>query len=196
MVKLKRSQALEVRLAAAWSPYVEGALNGGGSDGSETTCLHDTSDVVCHSSRVNRTATSFEYARFRTNTEPQSIGGRDEGRLSVSRWTFAYRGGFSRGTTEDFWVLTSNDRLLDTVGNGIVFLSLFGFDESYSVSVSVSSARALLTLAGFPDLLKRRTLCKASFSAKWTFFTIVPPGVVGSDCTRECIRRPGTCGED
>jgi hypothetical protein len=88
-VKLKRSQVFAVRLEAAWSPYVVGALKGGGREGNDTTCLQATSDVVCQSSRVKRTATSLANATLRTSTDPHSIGGRIVGRLSVSRCTLA-----------------------------------------------------------------------------------------------------------
>ena len=57
-----------------------------------------TSLVVCQSSRVNRTATTFSNAKFRTKIVPRSVGGRVFGRVSVSKKTFAYGDGFSLGT--------------------------------------------------------------------------------------------------
>ena len=66
----------------------------------------------------------------------------------------------------------------------------------WALGTSWATWLSLLTLAGLPELLKRQTLCKLSFSVKCMFFTIVPPGVVGSDCMQECIQRPGTHTED
>jgi len=42
-----------------------------GRQGNETTYLANTSQVVSHSSKVNLTATTFLYARFRTRSVPE-----------------------------------------------------------------------------------------------------------------------------
>jgi hypothetical protein len=50
---------------------MEDATEKVGGPGSDTTYLANTSDVVSHSSKVNRTATTFSYARFRTRSVPE-----------------------------------------------------------------------------------------------------------------------------
>ena len=59
--------------------------NGGGRPGKLTTCLHDTSLVVCQSSNVKRTTTPFSKWMLRTSTVPRSVGGRVRGSVTVSR---------------------------------------------------------------------------------------------------------------
>jgi len=55
----------------------------GEDEGSETTYLANTSEVVSHSSKVNRTATTFSYARFRTRSVPERfIVSEENSRLS------------------------------------------------------------------------------------------------------------------
>lgn len=81
--------------------------NGGGREGSETTCLHITSEVVCQSSNVKRTATSLVNAILRTRIDPRNIGGRDLEINAVSKCTFTYRGGSGLGTGDDLMVSSS-----------------------------------------------------------------------------------------
>ena len=113
-----------------------------------------------------------------------------------------YRGRFVEGTDEHLmkssWKAGSDSLLLGPkIGKG-KFVGSFGtLDESYSVSVSVSSAACCFeTLTGFPDALKTRTVLSDSSPAKCTFFTGPPAGVAGSDWARWCKRRPGTWGEE
>lgn len=59
-----------------------------------------TSDVVVHSSRVNRTPTLFSNTILRTMIVPRRTGGRAGGRTTDSRCTFAYGEGLEAGMVE------------------------------------------------------------------------------------------------
>ena len=101
-----------------------------------------------------------------------------------------YRGRFVEGTDEHLmessWKAGS-DLLLrgPMIGKGKLVGSFGTLDESYSVSVSVSSAACRLDpLTGFPDTLKTRTVLSDSSPAKCTFFTDPPADITGSDWAR------------
>ena len=87
------------------------------------------------------------------------------------------------------WKAGSDSLLLrPMIGKGKLVGSFGTLDESYSVSVSVSSTACRLdALTGFLDVLKRCTVLSDSSPAKCTFFTDSP---AGSDWARCCKRTP------
>ena len=97
---------------------------------------------------------------------------------------------FVEGTDEHLmkssWKAGSDSLLLGPmIGKGKLVGSFGTLDESYSVSVSVSSAACRLDpLTGFPDALKTHTVLSDSLPAMCTFFTDPPAGVAGSDWAR------------
>ena len=182
------------------SPIVRGRGNGGGRPGKLTTCLHITSLVVCQSSKVNRTATTFSNAMFRTKTVPLSVGGRVLGSASVSRKTLAYGDGFSLGTglVRSTLLSISWGSVADAVeAMGLVEKTGKGYELlSASVSVSVSSPGGFDSEAGLPVRLKTRMVSRPeSFSAKCTFLPRL--GVAGADWARIClVGRSEMLGDD
>ena len=109
---------------------------------------------------------------------------------------------FVEGTDEHLmkssWKAGSDSLLLGPmIGKGKLVGSFGTLDESYSVSVSVSSAACRLdALTGFLDVLKTCTVLSDSSPAKCTFSTDPPAGITGSDWARWCKRTPGTWGEE
>ena len=99
---------------------------------------------------------------------------------------------------ESSWKAGSDLLLLGPmIGEGKLVGSFGMLDESYSVSVSVSSAACHLdALTGFLDVLKTCTVLSDSSPAKCTFSTDPPTGITGSDWARWCKRTPGTWGEE
>lgn len=173
---------------AATSPIVRARGNGGGSPGRLTTCLQSTSLVVCQSSSVKRTATTFSKEIFRTRTVPLSVGGRVRGSARVSRSTFAYGDGFVFGIGCDRSGLGSISCIIaaGATVRGEDGRSGKGKELSASVSVSVSSPGGLESDAGLPVRLYTRTVSSPeSFSAKCTFLLVF--GVAGADWVRMCF---------
>jgi hypothetical protein len=88
----------------------DGLKNVEGREGCESTYRAETSEVVCHSSSVKRTATSFAKARLRTKTVPARFNdvlevedGDDEDGLvrdTLSMCTFACGEGNDAGICE------------------------------------------------------------------------------------------------
>ena len=113
-----------------------------------------------------------------------------------------YHGGFVEGTDEHLmessWKAGSDSLLLrPMIGRGKLVGPFGTLDESYSVTVSVSSAAFYFDpLIGFPDALKTRTVLSDSSPAKCTFFTGPPAGIAGSVWARWCKWTPGAWGEE
>jgi hypothetical protein len=94
---------------------------GGGRDGRVQTWGQTTSLVVCQLSRVNRRATDFSNATFFTNIDPRSVGGRVQGKTSVSTWTLENTVGSITGTVEDCSVSISRPNCCEDGGEPLLF---------------------------------------------------------------------------
>ena len=97
--------------------------------------------------------------------------------MSRFKVTLMYRSGLVEGTDEHLmessWKAGSDSLLLRLmIGRGKLVRSFGTLGESYSVSVSVSSAACCFDpLTGFLNALKMRTVLSDSSAAKCTFFT-------------------------